>query len=252
MANVGFFTPIRCVGEGIPLEYKLREWADSYFYLGGRVAVLTPEGLESKTFFMMDGKANLLTSALKIASYLSVFAIFFPRQVPPIARPILLSKAAELLATASLVTVTISLVLKSFYECKSTLDNFKGSYSFGDNTYAKLKPELGQANWMTLALKIASFLPIVALRFSWHQGLSVASQPKYISKTVILLSYSAICYVYLFLIKIMGSMSRYLKEDTSISDFLKKNPHSHETTQDLINNPKKIESLIKGGFLDLN
>lgn len=89
MANeIGFWTPIKYEGPSASWPQKIREYADSYFYLGGRVAVVIPGVTEngSTGVKVQEEPCPLWKTALKVASYFTLFLPVIMLQIKLISR----------------------------------------------------------------------------------------------------------------------------------------------------------------------
>lgn len=71
MADISFFTPVKYENSPVSFEQKLMEKIDSYFYLGGRVAVLIPGSFQngSQEVILREETTNFYLTALKVISY---------------------------------------------------------------------------------------------------------------------------------------------------------------------------------------
>lgn len=72
--KIGFWTPIKYESQSVSSGEKIAEYADAYFYLGGRVAVVIPGVIENRSFGVrvQDEQSPGWKTALKIASYFTV------------------------------------------------------------------------------------------------------------------------------------------------------------------------------------
>lgn len=74
MSDIDFSIPIKCEDRSLPLSLKVASLLDSYFYFGGRIAVILPKAVQNREYDVRieQGKTLWWQTALKVVSYATV------------------------------------------------------------------------------------------------------------------------------------------------------------------------------------